>query len=63
VAIILIFAVVGYFFGMIFGGDYVCSPPAGNLCGLAAIFITGPLASALAILAIGFLILLLPRDK
>jgi hypothetical protein len=62
-AIILICAAAGYFFGMIFGVDYACSPPAGNLCGLAGIFIIGPLVSAFAILSIGSLILLLPRDK
>jgi len=48
---------------MIFGVDFVCSPPAGNLCGLAGVFIIGPLVSAGAILLIGSLILLLPRDK
>jgi hypothetical protein len=62
-AIILICAAVAYFFGMIFGIDYACSPPAGNLCGLAGVFIIGPLVSAGAILLIGSLILLLPRDK
>jgi hypothetical protein len=63
VAIVLISAGAGYFFGMIFGVDYVCSPPARNLCGLAGVFIIGPLASAGAIVFIGLLILLLPRDK
>jgi hypothetical protein len=63
VAIILMCAAVGYFFGMIFGIDYACSLPAGNLCGLAGVFIIGPLVSAGAILLIGSLILLLPRDK
>jgi hypothetical protein len=48
---------------MIFGVDYTCSPPAYNLCGLAGVFIIGPLVSAFAILFIGLLILLLPRDK
>jgi hypothetical protein len=62
-AIVLICAAAGYFFGMIFGIDYACSPPAGNLCGLAGIFIIGPLVSAFAILSISSLILLLPRDK
>jgi hypothetical protein len=61
--IILICAAAGYFFGMIFGIDYACSPPAGNLCGLAGIFIIGPLASASSIDLIGLLILLLPRDQ
>jgi CDP-diglyceride synthetase len=62
-AIIFICAAAGYFFGMIFGVDYACSPPAYNLCGLAGVFIIGPLVSAFAILLIGSLILLLPRDK
>jgi hypothetical protein len=62
-AIILICGAAGYFFGMIFGVDFACSPPAGNLCGLAGVFIIGPLVSAGAILLIGSLILLLPRDK
>jgi hypothetical protein len=62
-AIILICAAAGYFFGMIFGIDYACSPPAGNLCGLAGVFVIGPLSSAVAIIVIGSLILLLPRDK
>jgi hypothetical protein len=61
--IILICAAAGYFFGMIFGIDYACSPPAGNLCGLAGVFVIGPLSSAVAIIVIGSLILLLPRDK
>jgi hypothetical protein len=61
--IILICAAVGYFFGMIFGIDFACSPPAGNLCGLTGVFIIGPLVSAGAILLIGSLILLLPRDE
>ena len=62
-AIILICAAAGSFFGMIFGIDYACSPPAGNLCGLAGVFVIGPLSSAVAIIVIGSLILLLPRDK
>jgi hypothetical protein len=62
-AIILICAAAGYFFGMIFGIDYACSPPAGNLCGLAGVFVIGPLSSAVAIIVMGSLILLLPRDK
>ncbi len=62
-AIILICAAAGYFFGMIFGIDYACSPPAGNLCGLAGVLVIGPLSSAVAIIVIGSLILLLPRDK
>jgi len=62
-AILLVCAAAAYLFGMIVGADYACSAGAGNLCGLVGVFITGPLASAFAILAIGSLILLLPRDK
>ena len=62
-AIMAVCAAVGYFFGMIFGIDFSCAPPAGNLCGLAGVFIIGPLASAGAILLSGSLILLLPGDK
>jgi hypothetical protein len=62
-AIIFVCAAAGYFFGMIFGVEYACSPPAYNLCGLAGVFIIGPLVSAFSILLIGCLILLLPRDK
>jgi hypothetical protein len=39
------------------------SPPAGNLCGLAGVFMVGALASAGAIVLIDSLILLLPRDR
>jgi hypothetical protein len=64
VAIILVCAAVAYLFGMIFGNEFACSSPSsGNLCGLAGVFIIGPLVSACAIVLIGSLILLLPRDK
>jgi hypothetical protein len=63
-AIILVCAVVAYLAGMILANEFLCaSPSSGNLCGLIGIFIWGPLVSAFAILSIGSLILLLPRDK
>jgi hypothetical protein len=61
--IILICAGVAYLFGMIKGNDFACPPGSSNLCPLAGIFIIGPLVSALGIVSVGFLILLLPRDK
>lgn len=64
VAITLIAAGIAYLFGMIYGNDLLCSSPsAGNLCALAGIFVIGPLAAACAIVFVGLLILLLPRDE
>jgi hypothetical protein len=57
--VLLVCAIAGYFFGMVYGIDWACSPPAGNLCGLTGVFIVGPLASAAAIIVVGALILLL----
>src|SRR6266852_3914212 len=62
-AIILVCAVVAYPFGMVWGNDFACSSSSGNLCPLAGVFIIGPLVSACAIILVGLLILLLPRDK
>lgn len=60
---LLIGGVVGFFFGMIKGGEWACSiPKAGNLCGLAGVFLTGPAAAAFAIAAVGSLALLMPAD-
>lgn len=54
---------IGFFFGMIKGIDWACSgPDPGNLCGLAGVFVTGPLGAAFAIGVAGSLILLLPAD-
>jgi hypothetical protein len=61
--VVLVFAIGGFFFGMIRGIDWACSEPAGNLCGLTGVFVSGPLAAALAISFIGGLILLLPSDR
>jgi hypothetical protein len=63
--LILVCAAIGYLFGMIAGNDIVCasSRSPGNLCGLAGIFVIGPLAAAGAILLMGLLVLLLPPDK
>jgi hypothetical protein len=61
--LILIGAGIAYMFGMIKGNDFACPPGSGNLCPLVGIFVIGPLVSALGIVFVGFLILLLPRDK
>lgn len=61
--LLLIGGMVGFFFGMIKGGEWACSiPKAGNLCGLAGVFLTGPAAAAFAIAAVGSLVLLMPAD-
>ncbi|HXR87581.1 MAG TPA: hypothetical protein VN728_11435 [Stellaceae bacterium] len=61
--VLLIAGVVGFFFGTIKGGEWACSfPTAGNLCGLAGVFLTGPAAAAFAMAAVGSLILLMPAD-
>ena len=62
VLIVLICGSTGFFLGLIYGTDWACSPPAGNLCGLTAFLIIAPLASALAIFLVGALLLLLPPD-
>jgi hypothetical protein len=54
--ILLVTAVGGYFVGMIGGIDVACAPPAGNLCGLDGIFVSGPLTSSAAILLAGFFV-------
>ena len=62
--ILLVCAVVAFPFGLFFGINLACSSPsASNLCGLAGFFVVGPLASALAIILVGWLILLLPPDR
>jgi len=61
---LLVGGVVGFFFGMIKGAEWACSfPKAGNLCGLAGVFLTGPAAAAFAIAAVGSLVLLMPSDR
>ena len=60
---LLMGGVVGFFAGMIKGNEWACSVAgAGNLCGLTGVFLTGPAAAALAIAAVGSLILLVPSD-
>jgi hypothetical protein len=61
--VLLVCAIAGYFLGMIYGIEWACSRPADNLCGLAGVFIVGPLAAAFAIFLVGGLILLLPSDR
>ena len=59
---LLVCAIAGYFFGMVYGIEWACTRPAGNLCGLTGVFIVGPLAAAFAIGLVGALILLLSSD-
>ncbi len=61
--VLLACAIAGYSLGMIYGIDWACSRQAGSLCGLAGVFIVGPLAAAFAIFLVGGLILLLPSDR
>jgi hypothetical protein len=61
--VLLIGAVIGYPLGVSLGVAWACHPPAGNLCGLVGVFLVGPLASALAIVLVGSLILLVPSDR
>ena len=51
-------AVVGMFFGCLFGVAAACGPNAGNLCGLFGFFITGPFGAAVLIILVS---LALPR--
>lgn len=62
--ILLVCAVIAFPFGMIFGASAACSSPGwGNLCGLFGVFVTGPLASSLAIVIVASLIAALPADE
>ena len=62
--ILLVCAIVAFPFGLFIGIDLACSSAsASNLCGLAGFFVVGPLTSALAIILVGWLILLLPPDR
>lgn len=55
-AILICAAVAGYA-GLVFGIQQACdAPKAGNLCGLWGFFVTGPLASALAMLLVGMVV-------
>ena len=62
-AIILVCGVVAYLVGAILGDAFACSRGAGRNCGWIAPLFIGPPVSAFAILSIGSLILLLPRDE
>ena len=49
------------FFGLFWGIDQACyGPTAPNLCGLWGFFVTGPIAFALAVLAVGLVLSLIP---
>ena len=50
VLVLLVCAVIAFFFGLEYGIRWACSSRSGgNLCGLAGFFISGPIAAALAI--------------
>lgn len=56
--------VVAGFFGLFWGIGQACyGPTAPNLCGLWGFFVTGPMAFALAVLAIGLALSLIPPAK
>jgi len=62
--VLLVCAIIAYFIGMMLGAEWACSgPAAGNLCGLAGVFLIGPLASTLATILVASLITLLPSDR
>jgi hypothetical protein len=50
VLLVILFGVIGLCVGYMLGVSYFCSGKnAGNLCGLPAAFITGPLGAAAAV--------------
>jgi len=51
-AAVVLFAAVGGFLGLTIGVEQAC-PRMGNLCGLWAAFITGPIGFSLGILLVG----------
>ena len=53
--ILLACALVAYLLGAQLGISHAC-PSAGNLCGLAGFFVTGPAASSVAILVVASLL-------
>src|SRR5437879_4945461 len=63
ILVLLVCAIIAFPFGLFFGISLACSTlEFGNLCGLFGFFVTGPLASALAIFLISGLIMLVPAD-
>jgi hypothetical protein len=56
---VIFFAVIGGFLGVAIGVERAC-PRFGNLCGLWAVFITGPICFSLGVLLPGILISLIP---
>lgn len=64
ILVLIVFGVLAYLIGLGYGIERACSvPSAANLCGLEGVFVSGPLASALAILLVGGTILLLPSQE
>ena len=63
VLVLLVCAVIAFFFGLEYGITWACSSPSGgNLCGLAGFFIGGPTAAALAIFFAAALMAFSRRD-
>jgi hypothetical protein len=63
VLVLLVCAVIAFFFGLEYGISWACSSPTGgNLCGLAGFFIGGPIAAALAIFIAAALMAFSRRD-
>jgi hypothetical protein len=54
VVAVLACGAVAAFGGMLLGVTWACSgPEPGNLCGLVGVFVTGPIAGAVAIILVG----------
>lgn len=61
---LLVCAGIAFFIGLQFGISWACSSPwGGNLCGLFGVFVSGPVAAALAIFVVGASTMLLPGDE
>jgi hypothetical protein len=64
VLLLLACAILAFPAGTIYGISLACSDPHfGNLCGLFSVFVTGPIASSLAIILVSALISFLPADE
>jgi hypothetical protein len=55
VAVVLAAGAIAAFGGMLVGANWACSrPESGNLCGLAGVLVTGPMAGSAAIFIVAF---------
>ena len=58
---VIVCGAAGGFFGFAWGIGQACyGPTAGNMCGVWAFFVTGPIAFALAVVTIGLALSLIP---